>query len=504
MIVYADWQVRNAQRKYPLDENASAAGDDGVQLPESFLVDVQIWVPKYVYDDLETLRYVYLASAQVSSQLVSLTLLGCTDALGSPNAQFVPLASLALVKPVVPYKNYAVEPLLDGVMGWVAFGHLVAGDGTFSLLFSQPDQSMLIPRAVRYYDYLPIPSITAEGGFSQISGDVKISGELPIIAEIKPMRLFGETSDRDMLVIGLQQTENTLAEFSGRCGKRPETGNCLKTPITSISGITPDCAGNIQLEFAPEIMIRYFSNPLYPAVDPINPLRGGMCLDTLYSLDQACNKVQTLPDDAGFLPGEFVWSRPCDLHLPFSVTFTGPGDLKGAQVTAGFHWFDGYDLWLSAGYNPSAEITTCFKTVDTALIGNTYREHTVNFGNTPNNAEVGIFVCDLINTRVLLTVIKGGAWAVTRWSKALNAADSTLAGGSWGAGDITSLSATMYHTRRLVLKANGGVLLDYTFSDSDIYYDPTGQVGAYVGGSSIGDPTMHPAVQVTSYSVSDS
>jgi hypothetical protein len=503
MITHVDWQVRNSQRRYPIDDNASATSDSGVALPESFLVDACIWVPQEA-----GINYVYVSSMSVTPQLVSITFLGCVDYMGSPSS-FVPLASLSLVKPVVSYKNYAIEPLLDGVMGWAAFGHLAnAADVTLSLMFSQPSQSLLTPKAARFYGNLPVASASAYDGFSTASGDVRILANQPVVAEIKDMRLYGETTDRKMLVLSLLQTENVLSQFAGLCGKRPETGNCLKTPITSIAGVGPDCTGNVQISFDSEIIVRYFTNPEYPT-DPL-PVRGGLCLDSVYDLDSACAKNRTIADDAGLLPNELVWKRPCDLTLPFSTSFGSMDDLKEVVLLAGYAYLDEYSVVVTAGVQQSAELAPCFPTLTLTDSVSTRRSHKVTFSEVPRSSEVGMFVLDTVNTRVLLRVTRAvldnpesGLWSLSRFNKGLNAPESTLAAGIWGESDISSVSVTVTSDREIIVKVNGETLVSATLDEGDVYFDADGKAGVYVGGVVKFDYTPKPAVTISNYQVAE-
>ncbi len=57
---------------------------------------------------------------------------------------------------------------------------------------------------------------------------------------------------RTALVFRLTQSfanRNILDDYSGLCAKRPESGNCEKTPIERINTVGPSCAGNLNIEF---------------------------------------------------------------------------------------------------------------------------------------------------------------------------------------------------------------------------------------------------------------
>lgn len=511
MVTHADWPIRNSQRRYPIDDGASITGNDGTVLPEGLLIDASIWAPKYEYSTGRYLQYIWVSSIMVSEHLVSLTLLGCVDPLSSPEAEFVPIGSISLPRPIDTYRNYAIEPLLDGVMGWVSFGHVAASDTPVSLSFSNPSQAMLAPKAARFYAYLPITSAKPYDSSSTVTGDVRIVAQEPVVAEIKDMRVSGETSDRTMLVLGLAQTEDILSGFAGLCGKRPESGNCMKSPITTIAGITPDCNGNINISFDAEIIVRYFSNPLYPTLDPTYPIRGGMCLDSVFSLDQACQKVQTLPDDAGLLPGEYTWVRPCDLVVPYSTIFSDEDSFKQVVILSGYAYIQEYSLYVSAGMNTSAELAPCFPTLTLVDDTDTVRSHKVTFSDTPKGCVVGMFAFDTINTRLLFKVERGnapagseaGLWSLSEFSKALDVDLNVLAAGTWGDTEINSIIVIAKSDRTLIIKANSDVIAAVTLDTDDVYYDPMGKAGIYVGGANMLSFEPRPSVVVAQYDVTD-
>lgn len=506
MIIYQDWPVRNSQRRYPLADTATAASDAGVLLPETFIVDANIWVPKTVTGLADPLQFVFLSSAMRSDALVSCTFMACPSATAAPT-EFVPIASLVLQRPVVAYKNYALIPMLDGVMGWVVFGNFVKETGEAAHFgFASPVQALLASRAARFYDTLPIDHVRAYTGTATARGDVKISTDGPIVSEVKDMLVDGELLPRKMLVLSMEQTEQALSSFAGLCGRRPETGNCLHTPITSIAGVQPDCSGNILITFSPEIIVRYFQNPLYPAFSP-SPYMGGICLDTAYSLDDACSKDSQLPDDNGVLPREFTWQRPCDLPLPFYSPLAVQDDFKSMVVTSGFVYIFDSEAYASAGYGDSAEIGPCFNTYNPE---NTYRSHVAGFGDTPSNSKVGLFVFDTVNTRIIFTVTRQdpdssemGSVDIVRYSKVLNEVDSTLYTAPWGDVAVTSVGVVCKPSNVVDFKVNGAVVYTHTFAGSDIYYDPTGKAGIYVGG---GEPgvSARPSVKLADYNVADS
>jgi hypothetical protein len=66
--------------------------------------------------------------------------------------------------------------------------------------------------------------------------DVEIAG--------KPTRALVFSLDGNITDVAY----NPLSYFLGPCAQRPESGTCPNTPIESINGVSPDCAGNIELK----------------------------------------------------------------------------------------------------------------------------------------------------------------------------------------------------------------------------------------------------------------
>jgi hypothetical protein len=106
-----------------------------------------------------------------------------------------------------------------------------------------------------------------------------------------------------------------------------------------------------------------------------------MCLDSVFSLDQACQKIRTLPDDAGLLPGEYTWRRPCDLTTPFSSDLSTPDSFKKVMILSGYVYLEDYDAHITAGLGSSAELAPCFPTLILAETA-TVRSHLVEFSDT--------------------------------------------------------------------------------------------------------------------------
>lgn len=245
-IVYKEWLNSNELRSYPLHDKATGVSNGGLALPHDILVDANIWVPRTLG------RFVFVSSVGVSSSLVSLTF-SVTDV--SPFCDvpviFTPIAVVSIRKPVIRFKNYAIQALIDGVGGWIALGQGCEEQTSLSLLFSTPVQSLLVDRAVRTYAPPPISSIGKIIVTPPLQGVVRLQGSQGTV------RTYGGTAVIDSETyqvgyIGLDTSVNEveiLTAYAARCGVRPITGGCKAKPLVAINGVAPDVDGNIDIEF---------------------------------------------------------------------------------------------------------------------------------------------------------------------------------------------------------------------------------------------------------------
>lgn len=248
-----NWYNLQSTRRYPLDENSTGLDDASNFIRDDILADCHIRFPN-TYG-----KYVYVQGLTVSPGLVTVVF-GVSELAG--DAAGKPLAAVSVVKPVTPNVNYAVTPLQPGVSGWVVFAHGV--DENFAGRYTSVQQTLVSPRCARSYKPLPVPTIGKIGLAASLQGVVKIIGELPVRVRYdaeagRAVRMLdGEKvvqhENVKALVVELDTNEitdkyNPLQLFLGPCGQRPESGTCPRTPIESINGVAPDCAGNIEVVF---------------------------------------------------------------------------------------------------------------------------------------------------------------------------------------------------------------------------------------------------------------
>jgi hypothetical protein len=239
-IIGNNWLNAQASRPYPLDDSASGVANDGTVLKDDILVDLHIRWPKLAG------QYVFLGGITVTSRIITAVFLAADSP--TTTSGFVPLASVTVQQPATRYRYYNLEPMYPGVGGFVAFGDT---QEEFTARFSSPFQSLLSPKVGRPYDELPIPSIRKLGRADGLTGLVKLvaGSDLQIVKET--INVEGE--QRDAIVIRLVSPTATnssiLSKYIGPCGTRPESRNCARDGVETVNGVSPDCDGNLQIDF---------------------------------------------------------------------------------------------------------------------------------------------------------------------------------------------------------------------------------------------------------------
>lgn len=239
------WYNINDQRAYPLDETGTLLDDSGNRLSNSLLADAHICFQK----GSEGQNVLFLSGFTISPNgTVSLTILAC---VGSPaSAQsvpaFMPVASLSVVKPKA-YRPYPVQGYRAGTSGWIVFGKGVERASPVAHRMSSPAQASLCPRAARVYDSgSVVTGIGIRGTRPLLTGVVKLITSGDLHASITTREI--ENVSRRVLLLELAG-DDAFMRYAGPCAGRPENDNCDRPTIRSFGGATPDCDGNIDLEF---------------------------------------------------------------------------------------------------------------------------------------------------------------------------------------------------------------------------------------------------------------
>ncbi len=238
-VLHHNWLNAQASRRYPLDDNATGTGDDGTRLNDDIIVDLHLRWPSVAG------QYAFIGGITVTDTILTVVILAADSPESAAN--FTPLAVVTVRQPATEYSYYNLNPIYPGVGGFIAFGDT---SEQFSIRFSTPRQGLLAPKVGRPYAELPIPSMRKFGRSDGLTGLVRILAgpDIEIVKEV--VNVAG--TELDALVVRLQvatSDRNPLADYIGPCGKRPESQNCDRTGIQSINGVTPDCHGNLEIEF---------------------------------------------------------------------------------------------------------------------------------------------------------------------------------------------------------------------------------------------------------------
>lgn len=234
-----NWYDLQANRRYPLDDRSTGIDDQGTLLRDNILVDCHLRYPE------ELGQYVYVQGVTVTATLVTVVF-GAADSLSATDGTTI--AAISLPANSAQNVNHEVQALQPGVAGWVVLGPGV--EESFVGRFQKPSQALLLPRCARTYRPLPVPSAGKIALQEALQDVVTLDGTAPVVIREETVEIDGvEVQALVFRLEGAAQGENALSYFLGPCGQRPESGTCPKPGITTISGVGPDCDGNINLEF---------------------------------------------------------------------------------------------------------------------------------------------------------------------------------------------------------------------------------------------------------------
>jgi len=301
-IRHHNWLNAQASRRYPLDDNSTGTGDEGTRLNDDILVDAHLRWPSVAG------QYAFLGGLTVTDTIVTAVFM----AADSPTAAagFTPMAAVTLPQPINRHQFYPVEPLYPGVGGFVAFGDV--GE-TFSIRFSTPQQGLLAPKVGRPYEHLPIPTMRKFGRVDGLTGLVRIVAGPDVEIVREDVEVDDVSEPQEALVIRLLKPtseRNVLSDYIGPCGLRPESRNCNREGIETINGVSPDCDGDLRIDFLGLVAGPYMSCGSYGA---------GVTLDQSLGIDDVC--TPKTPDRFG---GE-------DLCLPSVSSSSLSSESAGSQ-----------------------------------------------------------------------------------------------------------------------------------------------------------------------------
>lgn len=221
---YIEWCNENAGRAYPLRDEATQRGVDGVTMPTDILVDAGIIVP-----DIH--RDVYCTAVRVTSQLYAVAFASSAGPL---------LVGTYAVATYRPYTAVALTPLADNVSGWVVFGsHRAVVPESYR--FAGPADSGLEGRAVRVVDSIPVRQLLKLGGNPAAYAD-----QLATLLGANGLTVSYEDGK---IIIALNPALGPL--FRPTCATGGNREACGVPPIRQINGVSADENGQLILRFVP-------------------------------------------------------------------------------------------------------------------------------------------------------------------------------------------------------------------------------------------------------------
>lgn len=237
-IINQNWLNSHASRKYPLDDAATGIDDTGLTLPDDIILDLHIAWPA-VYGD-----FAFIGGVTITDNLVSVIIMAAT-AVDSA-AEFTPLGAVTIRKPSSSDAQQPIAAMVAGVGGFVAFGDI---SERVALRFSTVAQSRLTSKTASPYASLPVQSIGRYGRRDTLAGIVKLVAGTGLQISAETVRLNGELTSAIMLQLQENTTNTAFQQYVGPCGGRPESNSCDAPGIQTISGVSPDCEGNLNIIF---------------------------------------------------------------------------------------------------------------------------------------------------------------------------------------------------------------------------------------------------------------
>lgn len=290
-VVTKDFLNDNEFKSYPIDIRSTYEpyySTDEHSSINCVLTDMSITVPEDVAACL------FVANISITKSLVSMTIMGAKTHPFSSNTPEATKYSTeysllgAYVVATVETRRLAnmsgvtveISPKIAGVGGWVSFGSGASKEGTW--IFSGPYSSMISDACITRYSYGGVFTVGRSGYDAQLDGDIQIQGQNGIELE----------ESVDGLIIRFSGTSNdvrqSLRDYSGRCGGRPESETCSFKPIKTINGIRPE---GLESE-----IVLVLDRPLYATIVEPGTEKENLQVSADIPLESFCRGRISIPD----------------------------------------------------------------------------------------------------------------------------------------------------------------------------------------------------------------
>ena len=245
------WYNLNELRSYPLDDIATCLSNAGDRLPANLIEDLRLRWP------LSLGQFAFISAATVTRNIVTV-LIEVSSSMSNDPGSSVLVAGISIpISELLRSRTYTLQSFVPGVAGYIAIGS--GSEVLFTGVFSSPTQSLLTPRAARFYRLPPITGIRVEGTAARLTGIVNLTAAAPLSIE-KATRVINGVEYDNVIVLKLSQSTSGLdiaspvasvfSQFVGPCGGRINSNSCPDPqPISAINGVTPDCDGVLILNF---------------------------------------------------------------------------------------------------------------------------------------------------------------------------------------------------------------------------------------------------------------
>lgn len=299
-IVTKEFLNENSYQSYPIDFRATYEpySKEDASTINSLLLDMRLTLP----EDLATTAFI--ANIKVTNALVSLIIMGSKEVpyYDAPpttptytSAEYdafsaIVLATVNVGKSIALRQNpIKLESAIDGVGGWVVFGPGVQNNANWS--FNGPASSAIASSAITKYKYQGVKTISKFGFEEVVDGNVSFVGQngIEVVRSGNTVSIkFSGTS---------AEVENSLSNYKGECGVRPETNTCLLTPIKTINKIKPR-----QNSSGLNEIVLVLDSPLYAKlINTTNPNgdnvdNGGFAISSDVALEKMCPPRLAIPE----------------------------------------------------------------------------------------------------------------------------------------------------------------------------------------------------------------
>lgn len=264
----------NENRAYPFDAGGLLLSDAGDQLPEGLLVDAGISFDR---------QY----GTRLRCTAISKTAAATAIVLGTSTQASLAIATIP--EGFTPRQAIPIDPIIEGVSGFVTPGEPLARLAISNWLFSGDRQLLLSPRVAFPVRLQNSQSFAALNSAALLSGMVLLEGLGDMNIRIEPRVLGGQ--QKTAIVFRLTDVSNqvsVLQQYSGSRQQRPESRTCGEPfPIETINQVAADCCGRIYIE------LRGCAQPI-----PITN-HCGVVLDCPQEPEELCPPKKTYNETAG-------------------------------------------------------------------------------------------------------------------------------------------------------------------------------------------------------------